>query len=217
MTHHRVRPRARSVRGYAALGLTTALACAARPASEPAAPMRPSAAVAEPAGEATVPTRVPPATDSPKSNETVDKVVTLIAKPGLWPLDADAARRVLQALGPVKREQQSADGMSLTGGVGEVGSFDVDYSLEDERYWVFDSAGFFLNDRDLGRLYRSVEARLRQLLGKPTWKDAERGSEELPAVGWDLGEAITLSLAPRTEGDGQGIEIAIREGSGGPR
>jgi len=213
MTLYRVRHQTRPVRGYAALGLTTVLACAGRPAPEPAAPLAPSAALAEPAAEASGPTSVPPATDSPQSNETVDKVVTLIAKPGLWPLDADAAKRVLQVLGPVKREQQSAEGMSLTGGVGEVGSFDVDYSLEDERYWVFDSAGFFLNDRDLGRLYRSVEARLRQLLGKPTWSDSDRGSEELPVVGWDLGEAITLSLAPRTEGDGQGIEIAIRESS----
>jgi hypothetical protein len=110
----------------------------------------------------------------------------------------------------VKREQPTPKDLSLVGGpFGALDRFDVDYWLDDERYWVFGSAGFFLGGGDLARLYHATEARLTRLLGKPLSTDDEDGGA-LPIVTWDLGEAI-LSLAP-SSADGQPrVLIAIHE------
>src|SRR5688572_11865171 len=86
-------------RAFTLLGLTTTFACGAHPGADPASPSAPAgdaaaAQVSEPASE-------PVVRPSSKSGEAADRVVLLVAKPGLWPLDAEAARRVLQALGPV--------------------------------------------------------------------------------------------------------------------
>jgi hypothetical protein len=197
--------------GCVSLGLFTTLACASHPATravEPLAPpMAPDVSAAPP-----TPATPAPASEPARSEATANSVVTLIAKPGLWPLDVDSARRVLTALGPVSREQATPNDLSLVGGpIGALSRFDVDYSLEDGKYWVFDSAGFFLGDRDMSRLYRSVEARLTQLLGKP--ESAARNKVDaaaLPTVTWHLGEA-SLSLSPSSAGGEQRVLIAIRE------
>src|SRR5262245_37670818 len=67
---------------------------------------------------------VPPPSVAPASDASADSVVTLIAKPGLWPLDVESARRVLQALGPVSREQPTENELALVGGPhGALGRF----------------------------------------------------------------------------------------------
>ena len=149
-------------------------------------------------------------------DNTALSVVTLVAKPGLWPLDVESAQRVLQALGPVTRQQSSPEQLALVGGpYGALGRFSVAYTLDDEKYWVFGSAGFFLAGSDQGALYHALEARLVQLLGKPAWRDDESGAP-LPTSGWDLGEAVTLSLAPSDEGGERSVRIAISEPDGEP-
>jgi hypothetical protein len=149
-----------------------------------------------------------------EADETADNVVTLIAKPGLWPLDVEAARRVLQAFGPVNHEQRSPSALSLVGGpYGALDRFDIEYSLDDQHYWVFGSAGFFLDDRDPARLYHALEARLTELLGKPARTERDESPADgaaLPPVVWDLGEAW-LSLAQSTDHGEDVVLIAIRE------
>jgi hypothetical protein len=135
-------------------------------------------------------------------------VVELIAKPGLWPLDVGSAGRVLQALGPVTRQQPSEDELALVGGpYGALGRFSVAYTLDDEKYWVFGSAGFLLEGSDQAALYHTLEGRLIQLLGKPASRGGH-GDAPLPTRRWDLGEQVMLSLAPSDEG-GNSVRIAI--------
>jgi hypothetical protein len=196
-----------------ALVLLAALGCAASQsvragAVEPVAPSAPAAPVAVEEASAE-PASAPSAPDN-----TAASVVTLIAKPGLWPLDVESAQRVLQALGPVTRQQPSPEQLALVGGrYGALGRFSVAYTLDDEKYWVFGSAGFFLESSDQAALYHALEARLVQLLGKPAWRDDESGAP-LPTSGWDLGEAVTLSLAPSEEGGERSVRIAISEPDG---
>lgn len=196
-----------------ALVLLGALGCGAPQslragAVEPAPPPAPGAPVAVEEASA------PPASTPSAPDTTAVSVVTLIAKPGLWPLDVESARRVLQALGPVAREQSSPDELSLVGGpYGALDRFSVAYTLDDEKYWVFGSAGFFLAGSDQTALYRALEARLIQLLGKPSWRNEDTGAP-LPTSGWDLGEAVTLSLAPSAEAGDHSVRIAISEPDG---
>lgn len=196
-----------------ALSLLVALGCgSSQPvragAVEPVASSEPSAPVAVEEASA-APASAPSAPDT-----TAMSVVTLIAKPGLWPLDVESARRVLQALGPVTRQQASPEQLALVGGpYGALGRFSVDYTLDDQQYWVFGSAGFFLASSDQAALYHALEARLVQLLGKPAWRDDESGAP-LPTSGWDLGEAVMLSLAPSEDGGERSVRIAISEPDG---
>jgi hypothetical protein len=195
-----------------ALGLLVALGCGSSQsvgagAVEPVASPEPGAPVAVEEASA-APASAPSAPDT-----TAMSVVTLVAKPGLWPLDVESARRVLQALGPVTRQQPSPEQLALVGGpYGALGRFSVDYTLDEQKYWVFGSAGFFLASSDQAALYHALEARLLQLLGKPAWHD-ESGAP-LPTSGWDLGEDVTLSLAPSEEGGERSVRIAISEPDG---
>lgn len=185
------------------------LACAARQ-NVPSAPTPPEPMVAAESSAAPAP-EPPPAPEEPRPSASTDSIVTLIAKPGLWPLDVESARRVLESLGPVTREQPSAGSLELVGGpFGALDRFGVAYALDDQRYWVFGSAGFLLEDRDPELLYRSLRMRLIELLGKPLWTEDESDTE-LPTTAWDIGEAMTLSLAPSTEGDARRVLIAIAE------
>jgi hypothetical protein len=171
------------------------------------APEAPASAAAEDA-------RAAPPPSKPSPDMTAVNVVTLIAKPGLWPLDVESARRVLQALGPVAREQPADDELALVGGpYGTLERYSVAYKLDDQKYWVFGSAGFFLESADRAQLYHTLEARLIELLGKPARRDGEKGAE-LPTSAWDLGEAVTLSLAPSDEGGEGSVRIAISEPDG---
>ena len=129
----------------------------------------------------------------------------------MWRASSTNARRVLSALGPVQREQPTPSQASLVGGpFGPLDRYAVAYSLDDRQYWVFGSAGFYLGDRDVPRLYRALEARLTQLLGKPGRSAGAKGDATggaLPTVAWDLGDAITLSLAPSSKSDGCRVSI----------
>jgi hypothetical protein len=194
---------------HATLLLPLTLACAARQAPPPA-PAPPPSEVPVESVEAR-PAAPPPVPEEPRPSASTDSIVTLIAKPGLWPLDVDSARRVLEALGPVKKEQNTSSSLELVGGpFGALDRFGVTYALDDQQYWVFGSAGFLLEDPDPTQLYRSVRARLTELLGKPLWTEKEN-DEGLPTTSWDVGEAMTLSLTPRTEGNERWVMIAIAE------
>ena len=197
----------------AVLALGASLACAGQPSTrpiEPSAPPRVAERNTDPAAHPAVSGEPPSASVASQTDETADSVVTLIAKPGLWPLDVEAARRVLLAFGPVTREQRSPNDLSLVGGpYGALDRFDIAYSLDDKQYWVFGSAGFVLDDRDPTRLYHALETRLTELLGKPARTERDEGSA-LPPVVWDLGEAW-LSLAPSTDHGQDVVLIAIRE------
>lgn len=210
MSHSSTRP-TRFVIADAAL-LLAALACAGHPSDRPVEPATTPVARENASDPASSPAAdEPPAPSEPERAEgNADEVVTRIAKPGLWPLDVEAARMVLQASGMVAHEQRSDSDLSLVGGpYGALDRFDIAYSLDDKQYWVFGSAGFFLEDRDPVRLYHALEARLTQLLGKPARsKHHEDGA--LPPVVWDLGEAW-LSLAPTTEHGQDLVSITIRE------
>jgi hypothetical protein len=179
------------------LALSTALACAASQPNEALVPVQPAAPPVASESPVETPRSAPaPADEAPASNATVESVVGLIAKPNLWPLDIESARRILSALGPVTREQPTASHVSLVGGpVGPLARYEVAYSLDAQQYWAFGSAGFVLADRDLPRLYRTLETRLTQLLGKPARSAAVKAGA-LPMTAWDLGDAILLSLAP---------------------
>lgn len=182
-------------------GQRTRPAVSAKAAPEHARPAPPATASTDAAAPADEPSR---------TQETADDVVTLIAKPGLWPLDVEAARRVLGAFGPVTSEQRSPNDLSLVGGhYGALDRFDIAYSLDDKQYWVFGSAGFILDDRDPARLYHTLETRLTQLLGKPARTERGDGAA-LPPVVWDMGEAW-LSLASRSDNGQDVVLIAIRE------
>jgi hypothetical protein len=181
------------------LALSTALACAASQPKEALAPVQPvrPPVVAEPPVE-TPPSPPPPADQPPASNVTVESVVELIAKPNLWPLDVDSARRVLSALGPVKREQPTPSQLSLVGGpFGPLQRYEVAYTLDEQQYWVFGFAGFVLAERDLQRLHHALDARLTRL-GKPS-RNASAKAGALPTPAWDLGDAIVLSTAPSSK------------------
>lgn len=211
----RFRVRVAQVRGSsrlagAHLALACALACGAPRATGVAEPV--SAAAAPPASAPAAPPEEPtPVSPSPVS--TADAVVTLVAKPYLWPLHVDAASRVLEQLGPLRSEQPSASALSLAGGpFGSLQSFEVAYSLDPDSYWEFGSAGFVLREADPVALYHALAQRLAELLGKPLRVESVE-SPALPAVAWNLGEAMTLSLAPSAEGD----ECVVRiEGGGAP-
>lgn len=195
--------------GLLALALPAALGCSA-----PLAARAPAAATASAAAPASAPAGPHPGSaENPSepapSDTTAVNVVTLIAKPGLWPLDVDSARRVLQALGPVTHEQPTEGELALVGGpYGALDRFSVAYTLDEQRYWVFGSAGFLLEGSDQAELYRALEAHLIQLLGKPAWREGDDGAA-LPTSGWDLGEEVMLSLAPSQ--DASAVRIAIGE------
>ncbi|HTV23118.1 MAG TPA: hypothetical protein VMG12_30730 [Polyangiaceae bacterium] len=206
----------RSIAGSALLVLPVALGCSAPRAAAPGAvePVAPTEVPAAPAAAEEDAAPAPPPSAPTAPDNTAVNVITLIAKPGLWPLDVESARRVLQALGPVTREQPTENELSLVGGpYGALDRFSVAYTLDEDKYWVFGSAGFVLDGADRAQLYHTLEARLTQLLGKPTWRDAESDAE-LPTRGWDLGEAVTLSLAPNPEGSHGAVRIAISEPNG---
>jgi hypothetical protein len=192
--------------GHVTAALVTLLACAGQPSPRTAAPIAPRAAPVRSSGAPTAETP----SDPSRPNATADGVVTLVAKPGLWPLDVESARRVLQTLGPVKEEQVTPNALSLVGGPsGALDRFDVRYARDDEQYWVFGSAGFVIAGEQSRRLYRALESRLIQLLGAPASTETHADAE-LPSATWDLGEAMTLSLGPSPSGD-DGLMIAISE------
>ena len=207
MTHSSSSRRQRLGWGNVTAALATALGCAGQPSRGMVHPSAPPVADA-PATEV-------PATEAPSDrsgpNATADSVVTLVAKPGLWPLDVESARRVLQTLGPVKQEQATPNDLSLVGGpTGALDRFDVTYSRDEQQYWVFGSAGFVIAGHESLRLYRLLETRLTQLLGAPASTETHADTE-LPIATWDIGEEMTLSLGPSPSGDDRLLMIAISE------
>lgn len=144
-----------------------------------------------------------------RGGDAVDSVVTLVAKPGLWPLDVESARWVLQTLGPVEQEQVTPNDLSLVGGpTGALDRFDVTYSRDEQQYRVSCSAGFVIAGQESLRLYRLLEKRLTQLLGAPASTETHADTE-LPSATRDIGEEMMLSLGPSPSGDDRLLMIAI--------
>ena len=197
--------------GNVTIALATALACAGQPSG---GAVLPGAQTVHESPRSPAPATEGHGIDAPDPSApstTADAVVTLVAKPGLWPLDVESARRVLQSLGPVKQEQVTPDALSLVGGpTGALDRFDVTYSRDEQQYWVFDSAGFVIAGHESLRLYRLLETRLTQLLGAPASTETH-DNDELPRATWDLGEEMALSLGPSPSGDDRLLMIAISE------
>jgi len=144
---------------------------------------------------------------------SIEQLITLIARPGQWPLDVDAAEQLLQPLGPVRREQPVAEALSLLGGPsGVLNRFEVSYSTDEQGRWMFEGASFFLGDADLVRLHEAVKGLLTQQLGKAEWTEDDAG--ELEAVGWDLGGVTKLLFALSPNEGERLLRISIAEPEG---
>jgi hypothetical protein len=182
---------------YVPAVLTLAIACAP--------PQRPATASAS--------FREAPATAS--GDEWVDRdielerAVTLIAKPGLWPLEMDAAEDLLAQLGPVRREQAEGDELALVGGPsGVLTRYNVSYSRDDEARWAFNSADFFFAEPDMAHLQQNLESLLVQQLGAPDWTDRSNGAE-FSSARWSFGSVMRLLFSPATDAGEPSMWIAI--------
>jgi hypothetical protein len=120
--------------------------------------------------------------------------VDLVIKRELWPLEPASAEELLKRLGHVRRETSVPHALSLVGGpTGSVARFEVSYSEGDDGHWTFNAANFFLGDAELATLYRKLETRITERLGKPAWTEKQN---DLPSTGWSLGRDMSLLLAP---------------------
>jgi hypothetical protein len=139
----------------------------------------------------------------------LERAVTLIAKPGLWPLEMDAAEDLLAQLAPVRREQPEDDELALVGGPsGVLTRYNVSYSRDDEARWAFNSADFFFTEPDMAHLQQNLESLLVQQLGHPDWTDRSNGAE-FSSARWSFGSVMRLLFSPATDGGEPSMSIAI--------
>jgi hypothetical protein len=139
----------------------------------------------------------------------LERAVTLIAKPGLWPLEMDAAEDLLAQLAPVRREQPDGDQVALVGGPsGMLTRFNVSYSRDDEARWAFNSADFYFAEPDMAHLQQNLESLLVQQLGYPDWTDRSNGAE-FSSARWSFGSVMRLEFSPATDGGEPSMWIAI--------
>jgi hypothetical protein len=121
--------------------------------------------------------------------------VDLVIKRELWPLEPASAEELLKRLGHVRRETSVPHALSLVGGpTGSVARFEVSYSEGDDGHWTFNAANFFLGDAELATLYRKLETRITERLGKPAWTEKQN---DLPSTGWSLGRYCSGNCAPQ--------------------
>jgi hypothetical protein len=186
-----------------------ALACAASPSPGPASPAAaPAAAGTSPVQSASPDGALPRV--GPEAEVTLEQLIPLVARPGQWPLDIDAAEQLLQPLGPVRREQPVAEALSLRGGPsGVLNRYEVSYSADEEGHWMFDGASFFLGGADLLRLHDAVAGLLTQQLGKADWTEDDAAG--LASAGWALGGAMKLVFSPSPNGGEPLLMISIAE------
>jgi hypothetical protein len=155
----------------------------------------------------------PPAQAAASEGTTAETAIELIADRALWPLDADAARALLQRLGPVTNTQPTPGELSIEAGPsGVVRHAEVSYARDEQERWVFDAAGFLFGGDDLKRLHHQLEVLLIQHLGEPEWTQGA-GGEELTSAGWALAEPLTLLFAPSPDAENL-LMISISEPQG---
>jgi hypothetical protein len=151
---------------------------------------------------------------SSSRDTTLEEAVALVARPALWPLDMDPARDLLQKFGPVTNEQPAPSELSLESGPsGALRRAEVSYTLDEQRHWHFDSAGFFFGNADLKQLHDQLQALLIQQLGKPEWTENDAAGE-VSSSGWALREPPKLLFSPSPNGGEPYLMIAISEPQG---
>jgi hypothetical protein len=92
-----------------------------------------------------------------------------------------------------------------------VARFEVSYSQDEDGHWTFNAAIFFLGDADLPRLYRKLQTRITERLGKPEWTEKQN---DLPSSGWSLGRDMSLLLAPSPNQAEHLVMLSIAEPEG---
>ena len=199
------------------------LACGAtrapRPAAAATADSTPPEVSSAPKVETPPPVESPPSVEqSPGPTEkapqgaSIQQTVALVAKRNLWPLQPDKAESLLQALGPVHREEPMKHALSLEGGPsGALTRYSVSYSSEKKGVWAFNVASFAFAEADLQGLYATVKGQLTERLGKAEW--AQRG-EEIPNTEWNLGRSMKLLLARSPNQGESALVISIAEPEG---
>jgi hypothetical protein len=139
----------------------------------------------------------------------LERTVTRIAKPGLWPLEVDAAESLLAELAPVRREKPEEDQLTLVGGQPQgLDHFEVSYSRDEDTRWAFDSAEFVFADADMAHLYQTLESLLVEQLGSPDWTDRSQNAE-FASSRWSFGSVMRLLFSPAPDGDEPALSIAI--------
>jgi hypothetical protein len=139
----------------------------------------------------------------------LERTVSRIAKPGLWPLEVDAAESLLTELAPVRREELEEDQLMLVGGLSRgLDHFEVSYSRDEDTRWAFDSADFFFADTDMAHLYQTLESLVVQQLGAPDWTARSEGAE-FSSARWSFGSVMRLLFSPALDGGEPALSIAI--------
>jgi hypothetical protein len=152
-----------------------------------------------------------PSNGTTSQTQSVDSV-DLVVKRELWPLKPASAEELLQGLGQVRRETPIPRALSLVGGpTASVARFEVSYSQDEDGHWTFNAATFFLGDADLPRLYRRLQTRITERLGKPEWTEKQN---DLPSSGWSLGRDMSLLLAPSPNQGERLVMLSISEPEG---
>jgi hypothetical protein len=139
----------------------------------------------------------------------LERTVSRIAQPGLWPLEVDAAESLLAELAPVRRDESEEDQLMLVGGSSRGRDhFKVSYSRDEDTRWAFDSADFLFSDADMAHLYQTLESLLVQQLGSPDWT-ARSDSAEFSSARWSFGSVMRLLFSPVLDGGEPALSIAI--------
>jgi hypothetical protein len=149
---------------------------------------------------------------------SADALVKLVARRKLWPLKPEWVEDRLHALGPWKREQPIPEALTLlTGRMGVVERSELSYSGNAKKQWIFLGATFFLGGPDLENLHQTLSNLIQVQLGKPSWtRKGKKSAQEVPAVGWKLGNRLELLLTKRPVEGERLLAIMIPEPQGGP-
>jgi hypothetical protein len=142
---------------------------------------------------------------------SAEDLVTLIAQRKLWPLSVEAAEATLRPLGAMKRQQPVPEALTLIGGrSGIVERFEISYSSDGKKDWIFVGASFFLNDRNLSDLRQRLDVLLQEQLGRPKWAKGKKAGEAA-AAGWKLRGRTELTLQKSPYEGEQLLVIMISE------
>jgi hypothetical protein len=186
----------------------------------PSAPADSSEVTAKPSTEAptepSVESAAPSAPVQAKSAEAraVVPLLDRVARRDVWPLDPDAAQKLLQPFAPQRREEPALQALSLVGGPsGPLVGFQVAYSQSDRGGWSFSSAGFDFSGANLSELYAVIRAQLVEQLGEPAWVEPN-GDSVPPSAGWEVGHAMQLLFAPRPNPAEKLLVLSISEPQG---
>ena len=151
----------------------------------------------------------PPAPSAPASQgPALQDIITRVAKKNLWPLEPGEAEKLLQTIGPVRRDERASQVLSLSGGPsGALARFEVSYTPDENGHWAFNVASFFLGRDD----YERVEHQLTEQVGKPEWTGK---NDDIPSTEWGIGRSMKLLLGPSPNLGDELLVMSISEPEG---